>query len=71
MRQRGESRREERRVSAGSNKEPRPILKGQKSWKDFIGTIKKDLEQMLRFTNKGNNYFTPVIKPCVGDTSEE
>lgn len=63
--------REEKSESTGSNKQPRPILKGQKSWKGFIGTIKKDPEQMLRFTNKGNNYFTPVIKPCVGDTSEE
>lgn len=33
--------REERSESAGSNKQPSPILKGQKSWKGFIGTIKK------------------------------
>lgn len=67
----GWSRREERSESAGSNKQPCPILKGQKSWKGFIGTIKKDLEQMLCFTNKGNNYLTPVIKHWVGDTCEK
>ncbi len=33
--------REEGSESAGSNKQPSPILKGQKSWKSFIGTIKK------------------------------
>lgn len=33
--------REVKSVSAGSNKQPSPILKGQKSWKGFIGTIKK------------------------------
>lgn len=27
--------------SIGSNKQPTPILKGWKSWKGFIGTIKK------------------------------
>lgn len=33
--------REEESESAGSNKQLSPILKGQKSWKGFIGTIKK------------------------------
>lgn len=33
--------REDGSESTGSNKQPSPILKGQKSWKGFIGTIKK------------------------------
>lgn len=34
-------RREDGSESAGSNNQPSPILKGQKSWKGFIGTLKK------------------------------